>query len=220
MRDGARPCRGAGRSRRACGARWRRGSGTRSPTCACTATRAPPARRRRWARGRSRSGATSCSARGQFAPGTPAGRALLAHELAHVVQQRGPGEGDPQSKREAEADDAGRAVASGRSFAPAVRTGPQVALPGRGRGRYERGAGGAGRARRPRHPAGVRGGAAELRARPHRGHDAVDLAAAWPSSPSSRRPTGPRCATKIHGLERQLADALADNAAPAGAPDR
>src|SRR5207248_5337577 len=29
--------------------------------------------------------------KGEFKPGTPAGDALLAHELAHVSQQRGPG---------------------------------------------------------------------------------------------------------------------------------
>jgi hypothetical protein len=63
---------------------------------------------------------------GQFAPGTPKGQALLAHELAHVVQQRASGDSDP-ARAEHEAADAGRAVASGGSFAPAARTGPQLA---------------------------------------------------------------------------------------------
>ena len=39
-------------------------------------------------RGRTRPETTSCSAAGAFAPGTRAGFHLLAHEVAHVVQQR------------------------------------------------------------------------------------------------------------------------------------
>jgi len=62
----------------------------------------------------------------QFAPGTPAGQALLAHELTHVVQQRAPGDTEP-SRAEQEASQAGRTVASGGTFAPAARTGPQIA---------------------------------------------------------------------------------------------
>jgi len=56
-------------------------------------------------------------------PGDPAGRAVLAHELAHVVQQS-PGGGPAASPRDAEseAQAAGRAVAAGRPFAPRLRT--------------------------------------------------------------------------------------------------
>jgi Domain of unknown function (DUF4157) len=64
---------------------------------------------------------------GEFSLSTGRGRALLAHELAHVVQQRAPGDVDP-AHADAEASEAGRAVATGRSFAPRMRTGPQVAL--------------------------------------------------------------------------------------------
>jgi hypothetical protein len=58
---------------------------------------------------------------GQFAPSTPAGRALLAHELAHVVQQRRGG-AVPDHRQDAthehDAEKAAAAVATGQ---PAVR---------------------------------------------------------------------------------------------------
>lgn len=60
--------------------------------------------------------------RGQFAPATTAGRQLIAHELAHVLQQRGAGSragaplavGDPASAAEAEADRAAADIVAGR----------------------------------------------------------------------------------------------------------
>jgi hypothetical protein len=63
---------------------------------------------------------------GRYAPGTPAGRKLLAHELAHVVQQEGAGRIDLQSLTIGPADDlyerqasrAGEAVSG--PFMPAV----------------------------------------------------------------------------------------------------
>ncbi|HEX7241346.1 MAG TPA: DUF4157 domain-containing protein [Longimicrobiaceae bacterium] len=39
-------------------------------------------------------------ARGRYRPGTPQGRTLLAHELAHVVQQAGPARGGPAVMRQ------------------------------------------------------------------------------------------------------------------------
>ncbi len=61
-------------------------------------------------------------ARGQFSPDTKPGRQLLAHELAHTVQQRnsGPPAGappisDPGSHAESEADGAAKAVAANRA---------------------------------------------------------------------------------------------------------
>jgi hypothetical protein len=145
----------------------------------------------------------------QFAPGTPAGRALLAHELAHVVQQRAPGEGDA-AQAETEAARAGWAVAGGRSFAPAVRTGPQVAL----QAEDEPAA--------PAEPTAVRDVPAIRRAFEEEQisftRDRIEAA-----THSIRRGVAelsklkevdrPPLRTKIHGLERQLADALADNAA-------
>jgi hypothetical protein len=63
---------------------------------------------------------------GSFAPGTPDGRRLLAHELAHVVQQGAhggarPGEitiGEPSSPAERAAEQAADAVARGGSAPP------------------------------------------------------------------------------------------------------
>jgi hypothetical protein len=53
---------------------------------------------------------------GQYAPSTASGRALLAHELAHVVQQeRGLGGDEATAEREANAAAAGRASAAGRA---------------------------------------------------------------------------------------------------------
>jgi hypothetical protein len=51
-----------------------------------------------------------------YSPGTPAGRRLIAHELAHVVQQRRPGEAspsDPAGPHETAAERAATAVAGG-----------------------------------------------------------------------------------------------------------
>jgi hypothetical protein len=53
----------------------------------------------------------------QYAPATFAGRNLLAHELAHVVQQsRSPGGSEPESR----ADQAARAVMSGQQAEPGM----------------------------------------------------------------------------------------------------
>ncbi|MFD8498408.1 DUF4157 domain-containing protein [Amycolatopsis sp. NPDC059657] len=55
---------------------------------------------------------------GQYAPETPEGTAALAHELAHVVQQRAGGHGKAQSPGlEADADRAASAVAAGKPAA-------------------------------------------------------------------------------------------------------
>ncbi len=54
---------------------------------------------------------------GKYAPETPRGRGLLAHELAHVVQQRSPG-GDPVEKVEAEAEATAARVTRGDAAAP------------------------------------------------------------------------------------------------------
>ena len=53
-----------------------------------------------------------------YAPASPTGRGLLAHELAHTIQQRNargaPPSADPHGIFESSADAAGRAVANGR----------------------------------------------------------------------------------------------------------
>jgi len=54
---------------------------------------------------------------GHYAPGTSAGRRLLAHELAHVVQQRQHG-GDAHGDAERRADAAATEVTTGRAVAP------------------------------------------------------------------------------------------------------
>ncbi|SDW52773.1 protein of unknown function [Amycolatopsis xylanica] len=55
---------------------------------------------------------------GQYAPETPEGTAALAHELAHVVQQRAGGTGQAQSPGlEADADRAASAVVAGKPAA-------------------------------------------------------------------------------------------------------
>jgi hypothetical protein len=70
---------------------------------------------------------------GEFAPQTSSGRALLAHELAHVVQQQD-AQGGPEVSRsvneaaEAEAKYAGRVVAAGRRFQPLMRTAETIAM--------------------------------------------------------------------------------------------
>lgn len=61
---------------------------------------------------------------GQYAPHTPAGRSLLAHELAHVVQASGSGAGRSgrcdEAAVEADADRAAGAVLAGRTARPAL----------------------------------------------------------------------------------------------------
>jgi hypothetical protein len=56
---------------------------------------------------------------GEFAPSTDRGQRLLAHELAHVIQQRRGGE-SPGDAHEEDADSAARAVLNG-SRHPAAR---------------------------------------------------------------------------------------------------
>jgi hypothetical protein len=147
----------------------------------------------------------------QFAPGTPAGRALLGHELAHVVQQRGPGEDNP-THAEAEAEHAGRAVASGRSFAPTVRTGPQVARQAEGEGETGEAAGPAAVSdvpaiRRAFEDEQLSFTRDRIEATTHSiGRGVAELS-------KLQEADRPALRTKIHGLERQLADALLDNVA-------
>jgi hypothetical protein len=74
-------------------------------------------------------------AQGAFAPLTPSGRALLAHELTHVVQQRGaPGaRGGGVATPETAEDDArrsGRAAAAGARAPAGAREAPAVVLQG------------------------------------------------------------------------------------------
>lgn len=70
---------------------------------------------------------------GQYAPYTHAGQQLLAHELAHTVQQSGQKSAltlevtSPGSSAEQEADDVVRAVPQGGVFYPAHRTPVQIA---------------------------------------------------------------------------------------------
>ncbi len=71
---------------------------------------------------------------GHYAPHTPAGRHLLAHELTHAVQQNFAliGEADEtlrdsNSAAETEAARAAEAVSAGHSFSPALRSAPGVA---------------------------------------------------------------------------------------------
>lgn len=71
----------------------------------------------------------------RYAPQTPAGRTLLAHELTHVVQQSGsaspvrrPAPSSPNRAAEAEAGTAAQAVARGAAVPPVrVRTPPAIA---------------------------------------------------------------------------------------------
>lgn len=50
---------------------------------------------------------------GRFAPGTEQGDRLIAHELAHIAQQRGPGRAAPELAAELDADAAADAVVRG-----------------------------------------------------------------------------------------------------------
>jgi hypothetical protein len=70
---------------------------------------------------------------GQYAPQTPSGLRLLAHELAHVVQQQGGAGAEPSGfsspEQEGEAGRVSDAVtAEGRAAVPALRSGPVLAM--------------------------------------------------------------------------------------------
>ncbi len=72
---------------------------------------------------------------GQYQPESSSGRRLMAHELAHTIQQAGAVQrtpeqlqtGDPQSQSEHEADTAADAVLRGNTVAISGHTAPQVA---------------------------------------------------------------------------------------------
>lgn len=55
--------------------------------------------------------------RGQFQPGTPAGDAMLAHELAHVAQQRGASPNGPASQSESAAHESDATSSASRVMA-------------------------------------------------------------------------------------------------------
>jgi hypothetical protein len=63
---------------------------------------------------------------GEYAPGTVAGRRSIAHELAHVVQQRRTGGTGGESAVESDADQAARVFAAGSSAPIAVRAASPV----------------------------------------------------------------------------------------------
>ncbi len=71
---------------------------------------------------------------GAFAPDTPRGREIMAHELAHVIQQEGVGaaDGAPVGERgtsyEREASAAASAVLAGRAATVSLRAGAAVAM--------------------------------------------------------------------------------------------
>jgi hypothetical protein len=68
--------------------------------------------------------------RGRYAPGTPLGDALLAHELAHTVQQQGDGPGGvPSARLETDANRSALGALWGRAAAgagPRLRSGTQM----------------------------------------------------------------------------------------------
>lgn len=71
---------------------------------------------------------------GQYAPGTPAGRRLIAHELTHAAQQNFarsviPAElaVDTEASRETEAGRGADALSGGLPFRPAMRSSPKLA---------------------------------------------------------------------------------------------
>jgi hypothetical protein len=148
---------------------------------------------------------------GRFSLDTRAGRALLAHELAHVVQQRGAPGGAEAEAAEVEAARAGRAVAGGLRFAPQVRTGPTLAL----QAEEEAEAApepGPEAARREQAAAAAAFGEEQLSF----ARDRIAFATAAISrgfADLQNRPEAERAPlrAKLHGLERQLARALADN---------
>jgi hypothetical protein len=152
---------------------------------------------------------------GRYRPGTTGGRRLLAHELAHVVQQSGtPRESDiaaDQGRVEREAEAAAEAVAAGRSFLPQLRMQPGLA--------HQEEA----EAAQPVAPAPVPEAAVEAaevatRFRDEQLEFAADRVGAATRGIGARlvelraRPEAERAALRaeIHGLERELADALAD----------
>ena len=63
-----------------------------------------------------------------YAPGTDAGRRLLAHELAHVVQQAGHATAAPVAAQEADANTAAARAVAGAPARVAVSTASQIAL--------------------------------------------------------------------------------------------
>jgi hypothetical protein len=73
--------------------------------------------------------------RSEHAPGTSAGAMLMAHELAHVVQQRGQATGDPDGlpighvhdQAESSAHHAAQQVIAGRSVSPTPTSGAHAA---------------------------------------------------------------------------------------------
>ena len=76
-------------------------------------------------------------AQGEFQPNHPQGQALLAHELAHTVQQAGSrvlpqnlSIGHASSDLETEADHASQAFATGVTFRPGLQTSPMVSKAG------------------------------------------------------------------------------------------
>ncbi|HEV2890607.1 MAG TPA: DUF4157 domain-containing protein [Frankiaceae bacterium] len=73
---------------------------------------------------------------GQWQPGTAAGRHLIAHELTHVLQQRGGGTAAPGAAHESEADAAASAALDGRpvprSLLRSARGAPQRQAAGAG----------------------------------------------------------------------------------------
>ena len=151
--------------------------------------------------------------------GTPAGRALLAHELAHVVQQRAPGDAEPDAA-EAEARRAvDRRSAGSRRV---LRTGRQLALQAEGEEQAV--------ARRPR-PATrdarrARVGRGEFqeerlsfaRDRDRGGH-VLDRDAASPSCASARRPSARRCGRRCTPSRSSSRGALTDSAELLAAAD-
>ena len=85
-----------------------------SPTSACTPTTRRTSSTTRSRRARSRPAPTSTSRKGEYSPGSADGDKLIAHELAHVVQQRGASASGPLTvsqpgdAMEREADQRGR----------------------------------------------------------------------------------------------------------------
>jgi predicted chitinase len=79
---------------------------------------------------------------GRYRPETEAGKGLLAHELAHVIQQSGAGAAGPMQshsgsepavsqpgdRAEQEADRAAEAVVSGESFTPSAKAAPGATI--------------------------------------------------------------------------------------------
>jgi hypothetical protein len=151
---------------------------------------------------------------GQFALGTARGWALLAHELAHVVQQRGVEEGDPV-RAEGEAKDAGRTIATGRAFSPRTRTGLHLALQEEGEADVQTAEPAAAEtALRAERPAELAMFKEEQLSFARELVTAATLSISRGMADLSMRPEAERPALRaqIFGLERQLADALTDTA--------